>query len=155
MVPLAFVSLDEIPMAPNGKVDRRALPVSDSNALCDVRATGLQPQDDVERTVAGIWRDILSISEVGRDSNFFDLGGDSLRLMRVRARLERAFNREFTMLDLLKCTSIRSLARHIRGDDAESVDLGSSAGIEARREAARRRRELRQRVLHGQGERHK
>ncbi len=155
MVPSAFVGLDEIPMAPNGKVDRRALPAPDGKASGDARQTGLQPEGDVERIIADIWRDVLSISHVARDSNFFDLGGDSLRLMRLRVKLEHAFNRELTMLDLLRCTSVRSLARHIQGSEAEAVDLKeSSAGIDARREAARRRRELRQRVLHGTGEQH-
>ena len=152
MVPSAYVSLDEIPMAPNGKVDRRALPAPSEDALVGARTTGSVHDDEVERIVAEIWREVLGISRVDRDSNFFDLGGNSLRLMRVRVKLQQAFHKEVTMLDLLQCTSIKSLAGRIRGDAGAADALRQSdAEIEKRRDAAAQRRQSRRRILGGDG----
>lgn len=148
MVPSAFISLPEIPMAPNGKVDLRALPAADESQFSAESAKGLQPIDEVERTIADIWREVLAISSIDRESNFFDLGGDSIRLMRVRVRLQQAFHKEFEMLDLLQCSSVRSLASHVRGEAEEvAIPQQGSAEIIARRDAAQRRRALRGRIL--------
>lgn len=147
MVPSAFVGLEEFPLSPNGKIDRRALPVPSPAALRDTRGAGGTPVDEVERTVARIWCDVLGISRVDRESNFFDVGGNSLSLMRVRAKLQQTFRKDITILDLLQSSNIRSLAGLIRGTSEASDAPGlRDATIEERKAAAARRRQTRQRI---------
>ncbi|MGH3900675.1 MAG: non-ribosomal peptide synthetase, partial [Pseudonocardiaceae bacterium] len=75
MLPSAFVILDELPLNPNGKLDRQALPAPDLTATA---AGGyLAPRTDTERVLAGIWADVLGVEQVGVEDNFFELGGDS------------------------------------------------------------------------------
>lgn len=147
MVPSAYVSLDEFPLSPNGKVDRRALPAPSPEARDGTRAGGGAPVDEVERTVAETWCSVLGVSNVDRESNFFDLGGNSLSLMRVRAKLQQAFTKDITIVDLLQCSNIRSLAELIRGQEkASDAPRGNEADIEGRKAATARRRQTRQRI---------
>ncbi|KAG0211800.1 hypothetical protein BGX28_007390 [Mortierella sp. GBA30] len=87
MVPAAFVRLDELPVTPNGKVDRRALPEPDTKSFViqDYEA----PQGDVETELAAIWVQLLKIERVGRYDNFFTLGGHSLLAVRMIESLRR------------------------------------------------------------------
>ncbi|NWE86102.1 amino acid adenylation domain-containing protein, partial [Pseudomonas edaphica] len=72
MVPSAFVLLDQFPLTTNGKLDRKALPAPDADALA--RRDYAAPQGAVESTIAGIWQSLLKLDNVGRDDNFFELG---------------------------------------------------------------------------------
>ena len=87
MVPGSLVVLDELPHTPNGKVDRLALP-----APADPAVTGTEPPRGAdEELVAQVWRQVLELDSIGREDDFFDLGGDSLLAGRVLSRLrERA-----------------------------------------------------------------
>src|ERR1051326_6541160 len=78
MIPSTFVPLPAIPLTPNGKVDRRALPAP-SQARPELRENYLAPRNELERVLASMWCDILGIEQVGVCDNFFDLGGDSIR----------------------------------------------------------------------------
>ncbi|WP_350304365.1 amino acid adenylation domain-containing protein [Photorhabdus viridis] len=81
MVPSAFVHLDAFPLTPNGKLDRRALPVPDNQAF--VHQVYEAPQGEMETVLATIWRELLGIEQVSRHDNFFALGGHSLLAMRM------------------------------------------------------------------------
>ncbi|MBW8873686.1 MAG: non-ribosomal peptide synthase/polyketide synthase [Acidobacteria bacterium] len=110
MVPSAFVQLAALPLTPNGKVDRKALP-----APVPV-SRDLPPEEGrsaLEDAVAGIWCEVLGVPRVGVEENFFDLGGHSLLLPQVQARLRDRLGREVTLLDLLTHTTVRALARHL------------------------------------------
>jgi amino acid adenylation domain-containing protein len=85
MVPSAFVTMDEFPLTPNGKLDRQNLPVPDRAAVI-VREYE-PPEGDVEQAIAGIWQDLLHIDRVGRHDNFFELGGHSLMVVSLVERL--------------------------------------------------------------------
>ena len=88
MVPGVIVELSELPLGPNGKVDRGRLPAPEARSG---RGGALEvPRGEVERAVAGVWKDVLGLEEVGREDNFFDLGGHSLLLVQVHARLQEA-----------------------------------------------------------------
>jgi acyl carrier protein len=89
MVPAGFVLVDELPVTASGKVDRQALAAfAQSHA---VERTGESPRDDVERTIAAIFQRLLKQRSIGRDDDFFVLGGDSLSLMELQTRLRDAF----------------------------------------------------------------
>ncbi|MFK0310308.1 amino acid adenylation domain-containing protein [Pseudomonas sp. NPDC090233] len=88
MVPQAFVALAQLPLSPNGKVDRRALPAPGLDAVIsrDYQA----PQGELEAALAGIWTEVLKIERVGREDNFFELGGHSLLAVSLVARMRQA-----------------------------------------------------------------
>ena len=85
MVPSAFVALERIPVTPNGKVDRRALPAPEGAA--EVKAEGYQaPRDRVEQVLAELWAKVLRLERVGIHDNYFALGGDSILSIQIIAR---------------------------------------------------------------------
>jgi amino acid adenylation domain-containing protein len=109
MVPAAFVLLDELPLNGNGKVDRQALP--SPKATYDDSSTGDDaPRTEVERAIAAVWREVLSVETLGVHSNFFELGGHSLVLVRVNSKLRDLFRREIPIIDMFKYPTISSLA---------------------------------------------
>lgn len=87
MVPAAYVVLDSLPLTPNGKVDRRALPAPDRDVLFALPYEA--PQGDVERALADIWQKVLPVDRVGRNDNFFALGGHSLLVPKMKECLRR------------------------------------------------------------------
>ncbi|PPK65378.1 non-ribosomal peptide synthetase [Actinokineospora auranticolor] len=87
LVPTAFVLLDRLPVSPNGKVDRRALPEPDLTATT---AAYVPPNTDVERALAKVWADVLGVERIGLADNFFALGGDSILSIQVAARARQA-----------------------------------------------------------------
>ena len=87
MVPSAFVRLEAFPLTTNGKLDRKALPAPDADAL--VRRSYAAPQGAVENAIAMIWQDLLKLDRVGRDDNFFELGGHSLLAVKLIERMRQ------------------------------------------------------------------
>jgi fengycin family lipopeptide synthetase D len=89
MVPSAFVVLDELPLSPSGKVDRRELPAPAGRV--EVGTGYVEPVGEVERAVAEVWREVLRVGQVGVHDNFFDLGGHSLLLVQVHSLLQERY----------------------------------------------------------------
>ncbi|WP_130908985.1 non-ribosomal peptide synthetase, partial [Pseudomonas antarctica] len=87
MVPSAFVRLDKFPLTTNGKLDRKALPAPDAEALA--RRDYTAPQGPVETAIAAIWQALLKLDKVGRDENFFELGGHSLLAVKLIERMRQ------------------------------------------------------------------
>lgn len=87
MVPSAFVVLQQLPLSPSGKVDRRSLPAPALDAYMTREYEA--PRGEMEEILAGIWQDLLHVERVGRDDNFFELGGHSLLIVQMMARLRR------------------------------------------------------------------
>ncbi|MFL5384949.1 MAG: phosphopantetheine-binding protein, partial [Longimicrobiaceae bacterium] len=113
MVPSAMVTMDELPLNPNGKVDRAALP-----APAAAPAEGAQPQGELERAIAAVWREVLNVDAVGVNDNFFEIGGHSLLLATLQEKLEKALGREFLMVDLFRSPTVRSFAALVGGPAA-------------------------------------
>lgn len=112
MVPSAFVVLDALPMTPNGKIDRGALPAPERGR----EASGVEyvpPRGPVEEAVAGVWGELLGSDRVGIHDNFFELGGHSLVATRLLARLRDTFAVEPSLRDFLDRPTVASLARLI------------------------------------------
>ncbi|GGU43735.1 hypothetical protein GCM10010211_03960 [Streptomyces albospinus] len=117
MAPAVVVPLPELPLTPNGKLDRKALPAPGAAVLA-AQTGGTEPEGLLERQIAGIWQAALGAPAVGVDVNFFDAGGDSLRLTRVVARLRAELNPAVSRLDMFRHPTIRAMARHLAGDRA-------------------------------------
>jgi amino acid adenylation domain-containing protein/non-ribosomal peptide synthase protein (TIGR01720 family) len=90
MIPSHWVPLGQLPLSPNGKIDRRALPAPEAGAGTR-DGNEVAPRSAVEETLAAIWCDVLQVSRVGREDDFFTLGGHSLKAMQVASRVEQAF----------------------------------------------------------------
>ncbi|MBE7384654.1 MAG: amino acid adenylation domain-containing protein [Leptolyngbya sp. SIO1E4] len=111
MVPSAFVVLDAIPLTPNGKVDRGALPAPESRP--QLAETYVLPQTETERIIAAVWQEILQLEKVGINDNFFNVGGHSLLLVKIQARLNDIFEQELSIVEFFKYPTVRSLAKHL------------------------------------------
>tara|TARA_R100000365_G_C2747934_1_gene78435 strand:+ start:3297 stop:6593 length:3297 start_codon:yes stop_codon:yes gene_type:complete len=113
MVPSVIVELTALPMTPNGKVDRKALPDPYSQAM--QRMVRTPPAPGFETDLAAIWKDLLQVQEIGAEDNFFDLGGHSLLTLRVVARVEEMLG---LPLDprLMFFQNLRQIAAQLRRD---------------------------------------
>ncbi|HEY6922733.1 MAG TPA: condensation domain-containing protein, partial [Steroidobacteraceae bacterium] len=87
MIPSAFVTLAHLPLSPNGKLDRRALPPPEQSAYLSRQYE--PPQGELEQTLASIWQSLLRLERVGRHDNFFELGGHSLLIVQMKERLRQ------------------------------------------------------------------
>ncbi|MCC6179261.1 MAG: SDR family oxidoreductase, partial [Chloroflexi bacterium] len=117
MLPSAFVSLDALPLTPNGKLDRQALPAPEAGRI--EQTTGYTaPRTSAETRIAEIWANILGLERVGIHDNFFDLGGDSLLLIRVHHALRQEFEHELSVVDLFQYPTVNALSQYLVGDVA-------------------------------------
>src|SRR5262249_52461696 len=108
MIPALFVPIAVLPLTPNGKVNRQALPSPDqSRPALHVAYVG--PRTDLEHTVAEIWRQALQVDRVGRDDNFFDLGGHSLLMTRVHEALRTRLAQPLSLIELFQYPTVRTL----------------------------------------------
>jgi amino acid adenylation domain-containing protein len=125
LVPSAFLTLDRMPLSPNGKLDRQALPAPDANA--DTGTGYVAPETDTERVIAEIWADVLRLERVGAHDNFFDLGGDSIRSLHIAGRVGAAFDLTLTPRDILTARTVAALAELVEErvlSELEHVALG-------------------------------
>jgi thioesterase domain-containing protein/acyl carrier protein len=111
MVPALFVILDTLPRTLNGKLDRKALPAPEHT---DYRTTYVAPRTTGEEILAGIWAEVLKIERVGRNDDFFELGGNSLVAVRFFARVKKNFGISLPLSTLFQATTIRSLVDVMR-----------------------------------------
>jgi amino acid adenylation domain-containing protein len=119
MIPAAFLLLDKLPMTPNGKVDRLALPAP-GRSRPNLSVPYEAPRDAVEESIARIWTDVLDLDVVGIRDDFFELGGDSLRATMVHARLLERLQVELPLRDLLGARTIESLGLAITSSARQS-----------------------------------
>ncbi|HYG62594.1 MAG TPA: amino acid adenylation domain-containing protein, partial [Thermoanaerobaculia bacterium] len=149
MVPSDFVALRTLPLTPSGKVDRKALPEPGALRL-GPETVYAEPKSALEQTVATVLREVLGIERVGLNDNFFDLGGHSLRLVRVAAVLEERLGRPVQVLDLFRSPTVALLCAAWATSEAPAAPPVPEASAEEleqraddRRQGRARRRELR------------
>ncbi|MFC0212778.1 amino acid adenylation domain-containing protein, partial [Paenibacillus chartarius] len=111
MIPAHFVRLEQMPVTPNGKIDRKSLPKPDEAAVPQQRAFA-KPETGLERKLTEIWEAVLG-RQVGIDDHFFHIGGDSIKAIQVSARLHKE-GLQLEMKQLFLHPTIRSLSPHIR-----------------------------------------
>jgi amino acid adenylation domain-containing protein len=111
LVPSAFVVLGELPRTPNGKVDRAALPEPGAVGSSEGEVTG--PRTPVEAVLEGIWCEVLGVTRVGVEDDFFRLGGHSLVILQVISRIRTALDVELPLAAVFQAPTIAKLAEHI------------------------------------------
>ncbi len=119
MTPSAYVVLKALPLSPNGKVDRKALPAPEADRS-EPGQDRMAPRTPVEESLADIWGALLGVKRVGVRDNFFDLGGHSLLAVRLFAQIERTLGRRLPLATLFKGATIEHLAKELD----KPVDLG-------------------------------
>jgi amino acid adenylation domain-containing protein len=133
MVPSAFLILPALPLTPNGKVDRRALPAPDGTRP-ELEGRFVAPRGGAEEVIAGIFRDVLRLDQVGVHDSFFEMGGHSLLATQVVSRLRESFAVETPLRRLFEFPTVAELAEHVEtaiwlGQSQSSV-AGDVAGAE-------------------------
>ncbi|NUT32230.1 MAG: amino acid adenylation domain-containing protein [Hamadaea sp.] len=140
MIPAGVVQLGALPLSRNGKLDRDALPPWQPDT--GTRQSGAE-FSRLERQIAEVWCDVLGCALDDLDSNFFDLGGSSLLMIKTQTALEERLRREVPMLTLFELPTVRALAAHLSGAAAvapESRAVRTPIAIDAsRRQSARAR----------------
>jgi acyl carrier protein len=112
MVPSLLMVLEKMPLTPNGKIDRRALPVPGESRPA---AAGefVAPATETEGKLARIWQHLLGVEKIGRKDNFFNLGGHSLKEIQLVNRIRDNFNVEIPLRTSYQLSTIAELAEHI------------------------------------------
>ncbi|WP_258382621.1 non-ribosomal peptide synthetase, partial [Streptomyces sp. NTH33] len=125
MVPAAFVTVAELPLTANGKVDRRRLPDPDPSVAADTAYRA--PRTEAERVLAGVWAELLGVEQVGVDDNFFMLGGDSIVSIQVVSRARTA-GLALTPRDLFRHPTLAALATAATGAAQAVAGTGPVTG---------------------------
>lgn len=120
MIPGHFEWLAEIPLTANGKVDRKALPRPGIAAAN--RSEGVAPRNRTERILLDLWREVLGLDNIGVHDNFFELGGQSLKAVRLRAKIESSLRISISLKDLFARPTVAELAASIEGLVGQPAD---------------------------------
>jgi tyrocidine synthetase-3 len=117
MIPSQFHMVDHIPLNKNGKIDQKAL-LKMSNRMHS-NEERVPPANRMETVMAGIWQEVLELDEVGVHDNFFDLGGNSLDIVKVSHRLGEELDVQVRVMDLFRYTTIRSFCEYLAAGDTQ------------------------------------
>ena len=136
MLPSAFVMLEAMPLTPNGKIDRRALPTPAGFGHLD-EANYVAPRNPVEERLTGIWSEMLGVPRVGVEDNFFSLGGHSLLATQIVYRMSEIFHIDLPLRSLFESPTIANTAKLIEKLQQENRGANSSGLPIVRRERKR------------------
>ena len=146
MVPAAFVTLEALPLTPNRKIDRKALPEPVEAARAEAPA-GAAPETDLEQSISAIWSRVLGVSTIRADDSFFALGGHSLLAVQAHRQIKALPGLETVAItDIFRFPILRDLAGHLgRKSGAGQPDPAAPDSGAARGETMSKRREMRAR----------
>jgi amino acid adenylation domain-containing protein len=122
MVPSAFVELEAMPLTPNRKVDRKALPKPETDS--SLEQGYVAPRTEAEQKIAAVWQEVLNRERVGVNDDFFNLGGHSLLATQVMSRINKLFNIQLPLRRFFEATTIEALAEVI------DISLWNSQGLQ-------------------------
>ena len=120
MVPSHLLFLAQMPLTPNGKLDRKGLPQPDASLL---QQAYVAPRSDLEQQVAAIWAEVLQLQQVGLDDNFFELGGHSLLATQVIGRLRERLHLEVPIKSIFTAETLGEFCRSVETLKAESAPV--------------------------------
>lgn len=145
MVPQRVYFVEEIPLTANGKLDRNSL--SDLKAIYkESEQLIILPEGERETYLAGLWKEMLGLNEVGREENFFELGGSSIHIIRLQRELSEHFDRDIPITDLFIHTTIRGLAGYLDSINSSHGDQEKLMNrVELSRQTTHRLKKVRKR----------
>ncbi|UCH95166.1 MAG: amino acid adenylation domain-containing protein [Candidatus Aminicenantes bacterium] len=124
MIPSYFILLENIPLTPNGKINRRALP-DPGQSRPQLSTNYAAPRSDQEKTIAQLWRGVLNVDKIGIYDNFFDLGGNSLRLIQLNEKLKETLGKDIPVITIFRYPTIESLLQYLgQGDTGTGMTDG-------------------------------
>ena len=127
MMPAAFVLMDALPLMPNGKVNRRALPAPQRNG--DLANQFVPPRSTTEQELAALWMELLAVERVGIDDNFFELGGHSLLATQMISRVRMNFGVELDLKKFFLLPTVRNLGELIEQSLFAAADQSKLLGM--------------------------
>ncbi|MEO1799633.1 MAG: amino acid adenylation domain-containing protein [Cyanobacteria bacterium J06629_2] len=133
MIPSSYVVLKELPRTPNGKVDRNALAKLDVVMPSQAKAYK-QPQSVMEREIAEIWQNVLQVERVSLTDNFFDLGGQSLLMIRVHGLLKSKLGVDIPLVDMFRYPTVLSLAEYCTDSKSDIANLSDRIDLKSDRD---------------------
>ena len=140
MVPSAFVFLDQLPLTPSGKVNRKALPAPEIKPMAaETPAAG--PVTGLEQSLAAIWQQLLHVDRIGLHDNFFDLGGHSLLVVEAQAKVRDSLGFDIPVIKLFQYPTIGSLAAFLKEHGNDSFDKVHARCRQRQAAQARRKEE--------------
>ncbi len=143
MIPAHFVTLDQFPLTPNKKTDRKALPAPNEVGTASAIAYEA-PEDELAEKVVAILQESLGVTRVSMSDSFLELGGNSILAVVVNRRLSEALDRKLSVADLFRFNTIRALVEYLQGDDQPdlqaSVERANTRKSLREQQAARRNR---------------
>uniref|UniRef100_UPI0030DA9FB3 amino acid adenylation domain-containing protein n=4 Tax=Pseudomonas sp. JAI120 TaxID=2723063 RepID=UPI0030DA9FB3 len=117
MVPAQWVLLEQMPLSPNGKLDRKALPKADASLQA---REYVAPQSELEQQIAAIWAEVLEVPRVGLNDNFFELGGHSLLATQVVVRLREQLHAEFDVKSIFTTPTLADFSAYVAGQQTNN-----------------------------------
>jgi len=138
-IPSTFTFLEELPLTPNKKVNVHALP---DPAGTEPSAVGDTPESETEQNIAAVWSEVLDVAGIGAHDNFFEIGGTSLLVVQVNARLREVFNREIPIVEMFRNPTVSTLARFLEGgaEDKPSFDQAQNRAAQQANAMSRQKR---------------
>ncbi|MCP4146643.1 MAG: amino acid adenylation domain-containing protein, partial [bacterium] len=132
MVPTNYTPLPAIPLTPSRKPDTKALEVYGTRATA---AENEPPRGEMQEIVAAVWKEVLETDKVGMRDNFFDLGGNSIKILQVHGRLNDLLNREIPLMELFRSPTIRALSDYLAPGKNDEMKTGTrGTGTEPRKD---------------------
>ncbi len=116
MIPSFFVFLENFPLTPNGKIDRKALPDPDTASI-EPETDYIEARDELEIQLTAVWKKILGLKKIGVKDNFFEIGGHSLLAAKLFAHIEKSLGKNLPLATLFQAPTIEGLAAILRQDN--------------------------------------
>jgi amino acid adenylation domain-containing protein len=140
MLPSYFVRVDSIPLTVNGKVDWKSLPAP-GEFQPHLKNAYAAPATEMENIIASVWQEVLQLKKIGIDDNFFEIGGHSLNILQVNARLAELSGKKYPLVAIFRYPTIRAFARFLQQQGAgEGIDIGRRAEAIKRAKEQRKQR---------------
>ncbi|HEX3044130.1 MAG TPA: non-ribosomal peptide synthetase [Bacillota bacterium] len=121
MIPSYFVQMDQLPLTLSGKIDRKALPKPQKHIKRNTAY--IEPQNEAEIKIAGIWQSLLGVEKVGIGDSFFELGGDSLKATLLVGRIHKEMNSEISLMDIFKTPTLKEMALCLKSVENSAEEL--------------------------------
>jgi natural product biosynthesis luciferase-like monooxygenase protein len=147
MVPDDFIFLPHMPLTPNGKINRNALPLPEKRQR-EVEEVFVAPKSEIEQKIAAVFQDMLNLDKIGTKDNFFNLGVNSLLIAQANNRLNQQLDKHVSLVSMYRFPTISSLAEHLAADSEKSEGTSKGSDRAEKRKAAlgsRRKRVARRR----------